>query len=288
MRGSLFPIDSSSESEESIDSDDEQKREKRNAIKSIRFRCAPKHASSNQSKRSCVSELFVVDRNEKQNDGDAADENVAVNVEETRKKRRKKSKEENSYSTTTISHPCKSSAVASFIGISEDKAIKELLAKSIIQPGFEKILGEGHKPMSRRALARQRKVVPAERERTKGQDWFDLPATEMTEERVRDLQIIQMRDALDTKTHYKRNDRSVLPKYFQVGTIVENKADFYSSRIPKKQRKRTIVEELMADEEFQTKQKKKYDEIKAMEAIKKRGTFQHSTYRRRSKKKLKL
>lgn len=67
-----------------------------------------------------------MDRNEKQNDGDAADENVAVNVEETRKKRRKKSKEENSYSTTTISHPCKSSAVASFIGISEDKAIKEV------------------------------------------------------------------------------------------------------------------------------------------------------------------
>lgn len=37
---------------------------------------------------------------------------------------------------------------------------------------------------------------------------------------------------------------------FQVGTVVDNPVDFYSSRIPKKQRKRTIVEELLADAEF--------------------------------------
>lgn len=36
----------------------------------------------------------------------------------------------------------------------------------------------------------------------------------------------------------------------QVGTVVDNAADFYHSRIPKKERKRTIVEELLADAEF--------------------------------------
>jgi len=35
-----------------------------------------------------------------------------------------------------------------------------------------------------------------------------------------------------------------------MGTIVESKADFYSSRIPKKNRKTSLVDELLADAEF--------------------------------------
>jgi len=35
-----------------------------------------------------------------------------------------------------------------------------------------------------------------------------------------------------------------------MGTIVETKADFYSSRIPKKNRKTSLVDELLADAEF--------------------------------------
>lgn len=36
----------------------------------------------------------------------------------------------------------------------------------------------------------------------------------------------------------------------QVGTVVDNPVDFYHSRVPKKDRKRTMVEELLADAEF--------------------------------------
>ncbi len=43
---------------------------------------------------------------------------------------------------------------------------------------------------------------------------------------------------------------TVLLFLFQVGTVVDSPVDFYSSRIPKKQRKRTMVEELLADAEF--------------------------------------
>ena len=38
--------------------------------------------------------------------------------------------------------------------------------------------------------------------------------------------------------------------YLQVGTVVAGSADFYSSRIPKGQRKQTLVDELLADTEF--------------------------------------
>ena len=37
---------------------------------------------------------------------------------------------------------------------------------------------------------------------------------------------------------------------FQMGHVVEGAADFYSGRIPKKQRKATLVDELLADADF--------------------------------------
>lgn len=37
---------------------------------------------------------------------------------------------------------------------------------------------------------------------------------------------------------------------FQTGTVIEQAADFYHSRIPRKERKKTIVDELLADADF--------------------------------------
>jgi len=36
------------------------------------------------------------------------------------------------------------------------------------------------------------------------------------------------RGALDPKAHYKKLDTTKFPKYFQLGTVVEGAADFYS------------------------------------------------------------
>ena len=41
----------------------------------------------------------------------------------------------------------------------------------------------------------------------------------------------------------------ILPKYFQLAEVVDSPIDFYSSRVPKKKRKRTMAEEVMHDEE---------------------------------------
>jgi hypothetical protein len=59
-------------------------------------------------------------------------------------------------------------------------------------------------------------VFKKESELTKGKKWYGLPATEITEEVKRDLEIVQMRSVLDPKRFYKKNDMKVLPKYFQV------------------------------------------------------------------------
>ena len=43
-----------------------------------------------------------------------------------------------------------------------------------------------------------------------------MAAPEITEERKHDLEVLQMRKALDPKRFYKSSDTKVAPKYFQV------------------------------------------------------------------------
>merc|ERR1712083_833713 len=87
---------------------------------------------------------------------------------------------------------------------------------------------------------KMKKLKKAEREKNKGKDWFNMPALELTEERKADLELLQMRGVLDPKRFYKRSDKEGLPKYFQIGTMVD---------------------ELLADAEFKKFQKRKYVEI---------------------------
>ncbi|KAK3087259.1 hypothetical protein FSP39_003718 [Pinctada imbricata] len=134
----------------------------------------------------------------------------------------------------------------------------EIMKKSVITPDFEKNFSV---TPYHESLRQQKKQQKAEREKTKGKGWYNMPAPEMTEERKNDLQVLQMRKALDPKRFYKRLDIKALPKYFQFGKVVENSADFYHSRIPKKQRKSNMVQELLADAEFRKYNKRKYMEI---------------------------
>jgi len=132
------------------------------------------------------------------------------------------------------------------------------MEKSVLQPGFEQLKSVPAYEEGVRQLKRERRK---EAEKTKGSKWYNLPATEMTDEKLRDLEIIQMRAILNPKKFYKKNDLKVLPKYFQVGTVVDGPAEFYSNRVPRKDRKKTLVDELMADASFQRYNKRKYAEI---------------------------
>ncbi|XP_075012415.1 deoxynucleotidyltransferase terminal-interacting protein 2 isoform X1 [Calonectris borealis] len=129
----------------------------------------------------------------------------------------------------------------------KEKKKDQFLQKSIITPDFEK---KECVPPFRESLHQLKKQRRAEREKTTGDGWFGMKAPEITSELKNDLKVLKMRASLDPKHFYKKNDRDGLPKYFQVGTVIDSPIDFYHSRIPKKQRKRTIVEELLADSEF--------------------------------------
>lgn len=84
----------------------------------------------------------------------------------------------------------------------------------------------------------------------------------MTPELKQELQVLRLRSVLDRKTHYKKDDlASKPPKYFCRGTIIAGPTDYYSSRMTNRERKSTLVEELMADSESGRYYKKKFLEI---------------------------
>lgn len=150
----------------------------------------------------------------------------------------------------------------------KEKKKNELLQKAVITPDFEKKHCVPPYSESKHRLQKQRRK---ERQKTAGNGWFGMKAPELTDELKNDLRALKMRAGMDPKRFYKKNDRDGFPKYFQVGTIVDNPADFYHSRIPKKQRKKTIVEELLADSEFRRFNRRKYSEIMAEKAANAEG-----------------
>lgn len=106
------------------------------------------------------------------------------------------------------------------------------------------------------------------REKSAGDKWFNMPKAELTPELKRDLQLIQMRNVLDPKRHYKKNTfgynadgETAFPKYVQQGTIVQDSSEFFSARLTRKQRKTTFAEELLSDNKTRQYFKRKYDEI---------------------------
>ncbi|KAI8429526.1 hypothetical protein MSG28_000159 [Choristoneura fumiferana] len=132
------------------------------------------------------------------------------------------------------------------------------MEKSVLKAGMEQELRLPRYDVSDRKLRLMRKK---ERAKTRGPGWFNLPAPEVTEELKNDLQVLKMRSVLNPKHFYKKNDMEVLPKYFQVGTVMDSSLDHVNERLTRKQRKRTMVDELLADSEFQKYNKKKYKEI---------------------------
>lgn len=110
-------------------------------------------------------------------------------------------------------------------------------------------------------LKKERKI---ERSKTLGKNYFDFKPSEMTEELKRDLKIIKSRNLIGKGQFSNVSDyKKKLPSAVQIGTIVEDKSEFYSSRVPKKMRQKTLVDELAADFDFRKKLKEKFLKIQS-------------------------
>ncbi|KAF7234727.1 hypothetical protein EG68_11748 [Paragonimus skrjabini miyazakii] len=120
---------------------------------------------------------------------------------------------------------------------------------------------------SRRELRRMRR---SERE-SKLEKWYDMPKPNVTEEEREDLEVIRLRRAIASDTHVKRSDTKF--KYYQAspalvqGVVVDDPGSFYD-RIPRKQRGKTIVDELLANADLMKKHRKRYAQIERATAEK--------------------
>ncbi|KDD76041.1 hypothetical protein H632_c383p0, partial [Helicosporidium sp. ATCC 50920] len=98
---------------------------------------------------------------------------------------------------------------------------------------------------------------------TAGAAWFNLPATPLTDEVKRDLKVLQLRSAFQGNRFYKKADSTKFPKHFQIGTVVEGKAEWYSSRIARKDRRGTLAEEILSDPYLAADRQRRYDKLQA-------------------------
>ncbi|KAL8674627.1 MAG: hypothetical protein Q9168_001002 [Polycauliona sp. 1 TL-2023] len=135
------------------------------------------------------------------------------------------------------------------------------------------------------ALSRDppKKSQPKSPRSTAGSDWFHLPRTNLTPELKRDLQLLSMRSAWDPKRHYKKDNRkSLVPEFSHAGTIIEGPTEHFSSRIAKRDRKKTFVDEIMADEGSSGRFRKKSIDIQASKTSGRRA-FYNMLKQKRSK-----
>ncbi|KAF2715190.1 Fcf2-domain-containing protein [Pleomassaria siparia CBS 279.74] len=128
-----------------------------------------------------------------------------------------------------------------------------------------------------------KKAKAEEKKATAGSDWFNLPATELTPELRRDLQLLKMRGVLDPKRHYKKDNKSEYPAFSQVGTVIEGPTEFLKGRLTNKERKKTLMEEVLAQEQQSGRFKRKVTEIHATKMSGKKGFYKALQAKRKSR-----
>ncbi|KAI1808485.1 Fcf2-domain-containing protein [Daldinia bambusicola] len=118
-----------------------------------------------------------------------------------------------------------------------------------------------------------------------GPSWFNLPRTDLTPELKKDLQLLRMRDVLDSKRFYRKdNTRALVPQFSSVGTIVEGPTDFFNARLTQKERKRTLLEEVLETEDATRKFKSKYGQIQEVKKSGKKGHYKKMMEKRYGRK----
>ncbi|KAK8076401.1 nucleolus protein required for cell viability [Apiospora phragmitis] len=118
-----------------------------------------------------------------------------------------------------------------------------------------------------------------------GASWYNLPRTDLTPQLKRDLQLLKMRDVLDSKRHYKKDNSRGIPEYSHVGTMIEGRTEYFTNRVTKKDKKRTLLESVMDQENSTKRFKSKYGQIQEAKTSGKKGHYKKMMQKRYGSKK---
>lgn len=102
-----------------------------------------------------------------------------------------------------------------------------------------------------------------DRELTAGKAWDNMAKVELTDEIKADLRAIRLRNQIFKDRFYKTADSKKLPEYFQIGTVVDDpRAEGGNKdRLTKKQRKGTIAQQFLEDDQAAGFSKRKYESL---------------------------
>ena len=84
---------------------------------------------------------------------------------------------------------------------------------------------------------------------------------DITPEIKEDLQAILLRRHLDPKRFYKKNDFKEVPKFFSIGTVISPADEPVSYHIEKEKRNKSLVEQLLAEDEQISFSRKKWTQV---------------------------
>lgn len=89
-----------------------------------------------------------------------------------------------------------------------------------------------------------------------------------------------MRDVLDPKRHYKKDNSRAIPEFSQVGTVMPGPTDYFNSRMTKKERNRSLLDSVLETENATKRFKSKYGEIQAVKTSGKKGHYKKMMQKR--------
>jgi hypothetical protein len=120
---------------------------------------------------------------------------------------------------------------------------------------------------SRRAFTkslRARERIAASEAPRSGRRWFNMASSEVDERARNDVAALDLRQFADPSRNYKHEAARVAgTRFFQLGTVVESKAEFYSSRLTRKERKSSLADELLDNSATRQRVKKRHDAFTA-------------------------
>lgn len=87
---------------------------------------------------------------------------------------------------------------------------------------------------------------------------------------------------LDAKKHFKKDTRKTpYPEYSQMGTLIEGPTEHHTGRLARKDRKQTLVEEVLASGEAGNKYKTRYEKIQEKKTSGKKAHYKKLMARRK-------
>lgn len=93
---------------------------------------------------------------------------------------------------------------------------------------------------------------------------FNMASSEVDERARNDIGALEMRQFADPSRNYKHEQRPKAgTRFFQLGTVVESKAEFFSSRLKRKDRKRSLADELLDNRATRQHIKHRFDAVQS-------------------------